>query len=74
MKVSAYKLWGAFLDEILKYSGLLSVITGTPISSISGIKPPVAPLATKTPSNGLRTVGSVGLADLIGPWYDVSDS
>jgi hypothetical protein len=44
-------------------SGRRSVITGTPISIISGIRPPVAPLATNTPSNGLRTVGSVGLAD-----------
>ena len=37
------------------------------MSKISGINPPVAPLATRTPSNGLSTVGSVGLADLIGP-------
>ena len=67
MKVSAYKLCGALRDDIRKYSGRLSVITGTPISNISGIRPPVAPLATSTPSRGLRTVGSVGLADLIGP-------
>jgi hypothetical protein len=42
------------------------------MSTISGIKPPVAPLATNTPPTGLNTVGSVGLADLIGPWYEVS--
>ena len=66
--MSAYRLCGAFLFAILNIEGAtVSSRTGTPDSLIVGINPPVAPDTTSVPPNGLITVGSVGLADLIGP-------
>lgn len=60
----------AFLDAILNITGdFCSSSTGTPKSLIVGISPSVAPDTTKVPPYGRINVGSVGLADLIGPKY-----